>query len=218
MAHEALKGPKPKECFSDIFSQRKSNPDLFITLQGAAYFTPRNPKPFDSVTVPSRLHPSLEEKGVRVEPLMTGGIPKQELLDQFSKLGGISAYARIIVENPAFPISTEQKEIQVVVPRVGDLGIEKNFPTTVERDARCAEVGLERLSGEDFLHYILKYEGSLKPGEVIFAGMESIAGSGGDPGVLYVERDRGGLWLRDDWVEPSNEWLPARRVAFGLRK
>lgn len=219
MKHEALNGPTPRKSFENI---RSDDPDLLPGLGNAAYFTPRSPRPFDSVTVPSapsKLHPFLEQRGIQVETFKTSGKDKLTLLTEIAALGvNIDPYARNVVKNPAFTISPDGEEVSLVVPKIEDLGTKKSYPTTSERDARAMELNLETQTGGDFLHWALKNANELKLGEVVFSSMEPVAGSGGSPYVLYVQRYGHGVWLHARWVVPSFRWYPAYQVAFRLRK
>lgn len=219
MAHEALIGPAPREPFEDIHI---GNPNLLPALGNAAYFPPRSPRPFDSVTVPpvlSRLHPFLEERGVRVDVLATSDKDKLTLLTEIAAGGiNIGPYVRSMVENPAFTSSPDEREILHAVPQIKDLGIKKPYPTTSERDARAMELDLEAQTGKDFLQWALEHANGIKPGEVVFSSMKSVTASGGDPSVLYVGRRDGGVWLNALWVHPSHQWDPGDQVAFRLRQ
>ncbi|HUY69833.1 MAG TPA: hypothetical protein VMU70_02370 [Candidatus Tyrphobacter sp.] len=41
--------------------------------------------------------------------------------------------------------------------------------------------------------------------------------SDGNPNIFKLERDDDGLWLRDVWAKPSNEWNPDNGFVFRLR-
>lgn len=167
---------------------------------------------------PSRLHPFLEGK-VRIEPWTIGGKDAQTLLGELAGRGrNIGSYARSMVESHEFTTLPEPQRIEVVLSKVGDLGIKRDYPTTAEIEARRDELGLDPLPAEALLHYLLENGDKLQRGEVIIAGMKPITDSDGNPDVFVVERNAVGLWLIDDWAIPDDGWNPGDQFAFSLRK
>src|SRR3989344_5446388 len=40
----------------------------------------------------------------------------------------------------------------------------------------------------------------------------------GNPNVFNLERNEDGLWLNDNWTNPTNKWNPDNEFVFRLRK
>lgn len=169
-------------------------------------------------TEPSRLHPPLEGK-FRIEPITIGGRSKKELLrDLGRKHVIIGSYAKSMVESADFTTLREPQPRELVNGSVGDLvpnpkGV---YATTEEIWAARDEKGLEPVSAEAALHYLLQKGDQLQLGDVIWMSMKTIADRKGYPFVFAVERDGDGLWLSSRWTKPSYGWDPEDRFAFGL--
>ena len=164
------------------------------------------------VTIPvsaetPRLHPSLEGK-VQLEPVIFSGLSKKNLYEMVSqKVVDIDAYTREIVESSDILPSPESSHITLVDGKVGDLVPNPKGRLATDEELRVVHVnkGLKPVTVETFLHYILQYGDTIKPGEARWMYMEPRADRVGDPCLLGVERYGDGLWLRSDWTEPSSE-------------
>lgn len=170
------------------------------------------------VPEPSKLHPSLEGK-VRIEPLTIGGKSKQELLHELDKKHvNIGSYARSMVESADFTTLPDPQPRELVIGSVGDLvpNPKGAYATTEEIWAARDEKGLEPVSAETALHYLLQKGDELQQGDAIWMSMKTIADRLGSPDVFEVARDGNGLWLDSAWSEPSRSWGPRDRFAFSL--
>jgi hypothetical protein len=112
----------------------------------------------------------------------------------------------------------EESESEILIRlKVGDFGLENNYPTTDEIYARIEELGLELCPAETGPRYRMKYADQ-PLNEWVRIGMKQITDRGGSPDVFSVEHDDDGLWLYGRWTHPVYEWNPGREFVFRLRK
>lgn len=180
------------------------------------------PHELDGIAAPSeasaRLHPSLEGK-VRMETLTIGGKSKEELLRELRQMRvNISSYAQSMVESADFTTLPEPQQRNLVIARVSDLvpNPKRSYATTEEIWTARNEKGLDAVSAETALHYLIQKGNELQIGDAIWMSMKTIVGRDGDPSVFEVGCDDDGLWLDGGWAGPSGGWDPGFRVAFGL--
>lgn len=172
-------------------------------------FTPDKPK----------LHPFLEGK-VGLETLTVGGKTAEELLQAMGQRGvKIGNYARSMVESPAFKTSPEPRELDLVVAEARVLVPKPkgNYPTTQEIFEAAEGFELDKVPAEAGPHYRLSHMDQAL-GEWRVMGMDPITVSDGSPDVFGVEHFDLGLWLSGRWTEPGDEWRPASKFVFSLRK
>ncbi len=169
-------------------------------------FTPDKPK----------LHPSLESKAL-LETLTIGGRSKNHQLADMEQRGvQLGSYARAMMDNPLYTTSTEPYEIDLVKVRVGDMGIDKRHPTTVDIEKWRKEMGLDNVPAELAPEYRLSHMDHR--GEWTVMSMEPITDSVGCPRLFKVEHDDDELWLDSSPANPDREWRPEFRFVFGLSK
>lgn len=128
----------------------------------------------------------------------------------------ISNWADDILGKPAFTVSTEGKEINLVVSTTNEL-TGKDGATTVEVFAGAARLRLEKCPAEVGPQLRLQYRGQ-PLGERLLIGMEPITDSDGILSVFHVEHDDDGLWLYGTHGCPDDLWNGDCRWVFALRK
>lgn len=136
-------------------------------------------------------------------------ITKQDL----EKAGiNVSSYAADILEKVEF----KKETVDLVKITVNELGF-KNYATTEQIYAKAKELGLELCPAAVGPALRLEYKDQPK-GEWLFIGMETIADRSGDPRVFRLGRHVDGLWLRNHWANPTDQWNPGNEFVFRLRK
>jgi len=126
--------------------------------------------------------------------------------------GRISNWADDILSKPAFTVSDQPTDIDLVLVTVAELGYEKGA-TRAEIYKRAAEFGLEPCPAEVGPALREQYMDQSK-GEWIIVGMEPIVGSYGDPFIFDVEHDANALWLDDNYGGPDDVWDADIRWVF----
>ena len=154
------------------------------------------------------------------QKLMIGGKSREDLLAALKKGGfTVSDWAKDIMGKDAFTTLPKPKEIEFVRVKVGDLGFTNSnrLPTTTEIFTRAKELGLSLCPTEVGPHLRLSMKDEPE-GDIFWVAMEPIVGSGGNPNVFYLRRDRGGRWLRASYALPGDRWFLGDGVVFSLGK
>lgn len=180
-----------------------------------------------------RLHPFIEGKAT-IEHLVILGKDKEGQLKALANHGiRVGSHAEDMVKSPDYPKSTKEQQTDIAILRIGDLGIQKDYPTTADiigtaedhdengelapfSKGKMSELGLNLCAPETAGNYATQQGEKVEIGDPLCFAMKPIAGRGGDPGVFGVERYDGGLWLGSYWAYPDRRWDPDRRVAFAL--
>ncbi len=166
----------------------------------------------------SKLHPCIEGKARR-GIITNGGKTQQELLGEFGQRRGSirrTEYSKSMIQGEGFITLLNQEHIDIVIVQVQDLAIQETYPTVEVIYKRIDELDLVLLPAAAAVHYRLEYVDQ-PLGEVIFVGMDPIAGIDGGPSVFGLAHDRRGLWLFGTWVLPEVRRRPEDLFVFGLR-
>lgn len=201
-----------------------------ITTDTKAYIGRLEPGIFDLIQQNSIDHVFTtfpEGKISRVE-VRIGGKTAQELQTDLNEVCrrangevNISPYAQDILNKiyqmPEFTKLVQNPEqIQTVRLKVSDLGFE-SAATTDQIYARAAEMGLELCQPEVGPYMRLK-DTDQPLGEWYRIAMKQISARNGNPYVFNLERNDVGLWLYDDWAQPTSLWKPDNQFLFRLRQ
>jgi hypothetical protein len=146
------------------------------------------------------------------------GIPDADGFRKALKEAGFSVgdLANDLLGKPAFTVSSEAKEIELVILSVAELSF-KNSATRKDIYARAIECGLALCPAEVGPQLRLQYTNQPK-GEWLFIGMEPI-----DVAVLDIRdlrifdvehRNKNELWLSSDNGDPSHVWKAADHWVF----
>jgi len=123
-------------------------------------------------------------------------------------------WASDIMNKPAFTVTKDKTEINLVVVSVADLGFPKG--ATREQIYQAAiKRGYELCSPDVGSELRLQYEDQSKD-EWLVIGMEPIAASDGDLRLFYVERNGSGQWLGSCYGFPDVIWGAVSRFVFVL--
>ena len=164
------------------------------------------------------IYTSFPEGRIRKETIEIGGKDAKELIKEMREKNiRISSYAEDMLKSKDFKIIKETEDAILICLKVGDLGINKQYPTTDDIYGRIEELGLELCPAEVGPNYRLKYQDQ-PLGEWVRVGMKQIAGRDGCPAFFDLGRGGDGLWLGGYWAEPSDEWDPGDEIVFRLRK
>lgn len=164
------------------------------------------------------IYTSFPEGRIRKETIEIGGKNAKALIKEMrAKNIKISDYAEDMMKSKAFTVVNETEDAILVRLKVKDLSINKQYPTTDDIYKRIEELGLELCPAEVGPNYRLQYQNQ-PLGEWFWIGMKQISVHDGRPGVFGLERDGGGLWLSNDWMEPGYGWDPGNKIVFRLRK
>lgn len=145
-----------------------------------------------------------------------GGQSEKELEKELEKHKiNISDYARHLMRSKDFTTAKKPEPADLVRLKVRDLNLDS--PTTDDIYKKVEELGLELCPAEVGPHYRLKYTDQ-PLNEWVRIGMKQIAGPSGDLNVFRLERYGDGLWLHNDWAEPTDGWNPGNELVFRLRK
>lgn len=129
----------------------------------------------------------------------------------------IGDLANDILGKPAFTVSPEAKEVELVVVSVADLGF-KNTATRKDIYARANELGLDLCPAEVGPQLRLQYTDQPK-GEWLIIGMEPIDISLRQFRIFDVERIHNDeRWLSSDNGDPVHVWHATDRWVFLHRK
>jgi hypothetical protein len=125
----------------------------------------------------------------------------------------IGDLASDLLNKPAFTVSPEAKEVELVIVSAADLGFKK---TATRKDiyARATELGLVLCPAEVGPQLRLQYPDQAK-GEWLFIGMEPIELSPHDFRIFEVERrNNDEQWLGSENGDPAHVWKAADRWVF----
>ena len=142
-----------------------------------------------------------------------GGKSKKELVKELEENEiNIFNYARDMINNKDFTISKRQEHLDLVRLKLGSLGFPKNKHFIMnEIYKRIQELGLELCPAETGPN--LRLQNSTF--DLIFIGMEQIAGCGDGLGVFDLSGGvGGGLSLGDGWTPPSFRWHDDSEFVF----
>ncbi len=129
----------------------------------------------------------------------------------------IGDWGNDILGKPAFTVSPEETEVELVVVSVAELGF-KEGATCADIYKRAQELGLDLCPNEVGPQLRLQYKDQPK-GEWLLIGMEPITGSDGHLFVFSVGRHDGGRqWLDGDYGKPDFFWYAGYRWVFLRRK
>ena len=118
---------------------------------------------------------------------------------------------------PAFTVSNEKKELELVNVSAVELGLMDGAPQSDIYD-RAKKLGLDLCPAEVGPQVALQFGSQLKNGEWLLIGMEPIIGRNGYH-VFFVKRqDDGGLWLDTRYVYLDFVWHGGNRFVFLRRK
>jgi hypothetical protein len=147
------------------------------------------------------------------------GIPDGEGFRAALKKAGFSIgdLANNILGKPAFTVSPEAKEVELVIVSVADLGF-RNTGTARDIYARANELGLDLCPAEVGPQLRLQYTDQPK-GEWLFIGMEPIDISIHHLRIFDVERiGNNEQWLSSDNGDPGHVWKATDHWVFLRRK
>ena len=129
----------------------------------------------------------------------------------------IGDWGNDILGKPAFTVSSEETEVELVNVSVAELGF-KAGATRADIYKRANELGLDLCPNEVGPQLRLQYKDQSK-GEWLLIAMEPIAGSDGGLSVFRVERrGGGGQWLGGVDGRPVSFWGADDRWVFLRRK
>ena len=126
----------------------------------------------------------------------------------------VGDWANDILGKTAFSVATEEKDVDLVVVSVEELGF-KDGARLKDIYAAAKKRGLELCPNEVGPQLRLQYKDQPK-GEWLIIGMEPITDSGGGRSLFRVARDSGALWLYTYYGHPGNVWLGRSRFVFVL--
>ncbi len=141
-----------------------------------------------------------------------------------------NGYATEMMNSPELKDSLEKRkaeeEIDLVPLTVSDLFNNDGQNHTLQGIvAQAKKFGLKICPPETGPLYRIAYtpDGELKKeqpmGEWRTIAMKPISsGPGRSPGVFGVGRDEDGIWLDDDWANPTDQWTPDDQFVFCLSK
>lgn len=112
--------------------------------------------------------------------------------------------------------ATQPETVNLVRLSVKDMGF-NSYATTTHIFAKAKELGLELCPAEVGPALRLAYRDQ-PIDEWLIIGMEPGADRDGSPGVFYVDRSPGGLWLYGGFAGPDEKWSPDDQFLFRLRK
>jgi len=138
---------------------------------------------------------------------------RKAMIDEGMKIG---SWGDDILGKPAFKMSSVEKDVDLVVRSVAELGFKKGA-TYVDICAKAKELGLELCPNEVGPQLCLQYKDQPK-GEWLVIAMEAITDSGGVLGVFDVGRGDGDRWLGGDRGDPGCFWDADSRFVFVRRK
>lgn len=148
--------------------------------------------------------------------IMIGGTSTDELLELLAQHGfKVSAWAKDLMQQPAFVCGARETEIDLVYLTPRDLGFTE-APTTPELFARAKERGLKLCPAEVGPRLRLNYPEQLA-GDYIWVGMEPIVSSEGYPRVFLLGHVRGFPWLLADFAYPGDRWALACPFVFARK-
>lgn len=146
----------------------------------------------------------------------TGSYSVQDYFAAIEKKGmTVSQWAKELCEKTTAAKRTE--DVDLVRVKVGDMGIDAEYPTTQQIYDWAEKNGLELCPAEVGLALRLEYENQ-PTGEWLVVGMKPIADQDGYPDVFRVGRSPGGLWLHTRHAYPVDEWDAGNYFLFRLRK
>lgn len=128
----------------------------------------------------------------------------------------IGDWGNDILGKPAFTVSSEEVEVELVVVSVAELGF-KDGATRKKIYQRAQEFGLDLCPNEVGPQLRLQYKDQPK-GEWLLIAMEPIADSDGYLKVFRVAHDDDELWLHGIYGYPDRFWVGGRRFVFVRRK
>ena len=129
----------------------------------------------------------------------------------------IGDYGNDILGKPAFMVSPDEVEVELVNVSVAELGF-KDGATRADIYKRASELGLELCPNEVGPQLRLQYTDQPN-GEWLLVAMEPITDSDRDLNVFLVERNGDGeQWLRGDRGRPGDFWNGDDRWVFLRRK
>jgi hypothetical protein len=164
---------------------------------------------------------TLKDRALFTETIQSGGLSKQELLEQLNKYQNhglyTSPYARRMIESPQFTTSPEQTSVNLGVFEVGALGFTQR-PAYFQILQRGQELGMDLPLPEDAPYYALEHIYNPPHDWFDFAMEEPIADSRGGPRVFRVAPDGDGVELHGYWRRPDYRWALVGRVAFRFSK
>ena len=140
----------------------------------------------------------------------------REALEQAGRKSKISDWAGDIIGKPAFTVSTEEIDFELVRATVKEI-TGKDRATTDEVFTSAERLDLFKCPAEVGLALRLQYKEQPK-GEWVRIAMEPITDSDGDLNVFSVEHDDDGLWLYANYGSPAYVWYGGDTFVFARRK
>lgn len=165
------------------------------------------------------VYTSFPEGKVRRMESRVGGKSAKELERELKEADiNFEGYVESMLHNKKEFIQTKEPEDMTLIRlSVADLGWKTGNPTTDQVYQRAEELGLELCPSD--VGPTLRLQYTDQPlGEWFYIGMKQITDSVGYPGVWYLGRSGGGLWLRGIWAGPADAWGPRLQFVFRLRK
>jgi hypothetical protein len=154
------------------------------------------------------------------------GTPGLKTADDFRKAlikagWDIDPSANYILGQPAFTVSNEEKELELVEVSAAELGF-KNGATRADIYRRALELGLDLCPAEVGPQAVLQFGSQLENGTFFLIGMEPITFSDGyqrvfDVHNFYGEYSFGLRRLSTSWFDPDPKW-DGVHVVFLRRK
>ncbi len=163
------------------------------------------------------VYTSFPEKKIRREHIEIGGKTAKQLGKEIAQAGmQVSGDAKSMLESKDFSASKTKEDVSLIRLTVADLGFKGNAATD-QIYKRAEELGLELCPAEVGPHLRLKLTD--QPfGEWVYVAMKQMTGPDGNPCVFDVGHGDDGVWLRDYWARPADEWGPGSEFVFRLRK
>lgn len=157
----------------------------------------------------------LEE--IRRGTVTIGGKTLEQLQHELStRPFRLDRYEEFLINSTRFSNPREPEEIQLIYPRVRDLGL-SGYPTIDQITNRGQELGWQRCPAGVGTYLRLQYTDQ-PLGSVIWVVMEPITDQGGRTDVFALARSGDALWLHDRWVRPDDRWCLDDVLVFSLGK
>ena len=168
----------------------------------------------------------LRGRFIRTMPILIGGVPKLDLIEQVKAVRELGSYAESMIRHDKFETLEQEEEAIQIDLSPAELGFtEPPLTPDLLNEQRLADwsgvnfngwaIGLNHVSTGP--HVAIQYKDQPK-GEVLWVASKPTPDSNGNPSVFNVEReDDGGSWLFYAWAYPAYQWPLGNRLLFRLR-
>lgn len=161
--------------------------------------------------------PVIERPVWKTIQLGTGLKTVNDFCNAIQKAGGrVGDWAKDIMGKPAFTVSDQPTDIDLIIVTVAELGFPKGA-TRKDIYAKAQSLGLSLCPPEVGPQLRLQYMDQPN-NEYLLIGMEPIADSNGDLSVFNVEHAGNAHWLDCHYDSPGNVWYDYNRWVFVRRK